>query len=62
MVWNRTDFVIPNRFLTAYLYLDTVLKPNLHPLAAAVGQNFHLFHDNVYPNTTRIFFFVCNLQ
>lgn len=51
---SRTDLVFLQRFLTAQLCLDTVLRPRVHPFEEAVCENFHPMHDNVRPNTARI--------
>lgn len=56
MVWGgitiggRTEPIFPNGFLRAQQYLNTILEPIVRPWAGAVGQNFHLMHDNARPH------------
>ncbi|XP_045471832.1 uncharacterized protein LOC123678722 [Harmonia axyridis] len=60
MVWGgisigrRTELVFPDGFLRAQQYLENILQPIVQPYAEAVGENFHLMHDNARPHTARI--------
>lgn len=54
MVGGRTELVFPDGFLTAQQYLDIILQPIVRPWAGAVGENFHLVHDNARPHVARI--------
>ncbi|KAG5869199.1 hypothetical protein JTB14_024527 [Gonioctena quinquepunctata] len=35
-------------------YLDDILQPIVRPFTGAVGENFHLLHDNAPPDVAHI--------
>ncbi|KAG5867604.1 hypothetical protein JTB14_023911 [Gonioctena quinquepunctata] len=60
MVWGeitvggRADLIFPQGFLRAQQYLDDILQPIVNPCSGAVGENFHLVHDNDRPHVACI--------
>lgn len=54
MLGGRSDIVVPNRFLTAQQYLDTILQSIVRRFASPFIRNSHLMHENARPHVTRI--------